>query len=100
MLNLSSETSDAWVEMAVANIDTILLDHAHCEEGGVDCSDLDIPLSRIQSVSPSSVRCRSGELEHFELVSTTFSVDKPSNGWHRVHTLKLLKIMRETEPTG
>ena len=32
MLNLSSEASDAWVEMAVHNIDTILLDHAHCEK--------------------------------------------------------------------
>src|SRR5689334_1174348 len=32
MLDLASETSDAWVRAAVADLDTILLDHAHCEK--------------------------------------------------------------------
>jgi tRNA-(ms[2]io[6]A)-hydroxylase len=32
MLNLAASTSPTWVERALANLDEILLDHAHCEK--------------------------------------------------------------------
>jgi len=32
MLNLASETGAAWVERALADLDEVLLDHAHCEK--------------------------------------------------------------------
>ncbi|HZR82328.1 MAG TPA: tRNA-(ms[2]io[6]A)-hydroxylase [Candidatus Binatia bacterium] len=32
MLSLASETGTAWLERALANVDEILVDHAHCEK--------------------------------------------------------------------
>ncbi len=32
MLNLASSTAPAWLERALANLDEILVDHAHCEK--------------------------------------------------------------------
>ena len=32
MLDLASATDPAWIERALADLDVILLDHAHCEK--------------------------------------------------------------------
>ena len=32
MLHLKVDTSVNWVDQAVSNMDTVLLDHAHCEK--------------------------------------------------------------------
>jgi len=32
VLNLAAETDPAWVDRALANLDDVLLDHAHCEK--------------------------------------------------------------------
>lgn len=69
MLRLSSDSSAAWLDRALANMDTILLDHAHCEKKAAstgmnlifryaDKPWLLLPLSELARE----------ELEHFERV--------------------------------
>lgn len=69
MLHLASATDPEWVGRAVAGIDLLLLDHAHCEKKAaatavnlifryVERTELALPLSRIARE----------ELEHFERV--------------------------------
>jgi tRNA-(ms[2]io[6]A)-hydroxylase len=69
MLNLASETDPGWADRAAAAVETILLDHAHCEKKAastamslvfryVERPELTLPLSRIARE----------ELEHFETV--------------------------------
>ena len=74
MLRLSSPTRTDWLPEAVANIDTILLDHAHCEKKAASTAmnlifryqyrpDLMLPLSELARE----------ELRHFELMLRTLS---------------------------
>lgn len=69
MLRLSSESSQAWLRRALSDMDTILLDHAHCEKKAAstalglifryqDEASLMLPLSALARE----------ELEHFERV--------------------------------
>ncbi|MHC4924560.1 MAG: MiaE family protein [Planctomycetota bacterium] len=69
MLHLQSETDPTWAERAVENIDTVLLDHAHCEKKAASTAigfvfrypehpQIAVPLSELARE----------ELEHFELV--------------------------------
>ena len=69
MLRLATESSPAWLERALSGVDTILLDHAHCEKKAAstalnlifrygDEAALMIPLSELARE----------ELEHFERV--------------------------------
>ena len=69
MLRLRSESSAAWLERALASMDTVLLDHAHCEKKAAstainlifrypDRAELMVPLSQLARE----------ELEHFERV--------------------------------
>ncbi len=101
MLNLSTETSAAWVDMAVENIDTILLDHAHCEKKAASTA-----LTLIfrypeyaQFLRPLSEVARE-ELEHFELVLD--HIEARGGRFERLapspYAGKLLKVMREKEP--
>ena len=69
MLRLQSATSPAWVDHALANLDVLLLDHAHCEKKAASTA-----LSLIFRypehsclLTPLSELARE-ELEHFELV--------------------------------
>ena len=69
MLHLKSSSSSAWLDRAVAQIDDVLVDHAHCERKAAAMalqlvgrypshSKLTVPLSELARE----------ELEHFELV--------------------------------
>jgi len=67
---LKQPTSDAWVQMAIAHLDTLLLDHSHCE-----CKAASVALNLIFRY-PSSTRLvraltaiAQEELEHFEQVN-------------------------------
>jgi tRNA-(ms[2]io[6]A)-hydroxylase len=69
MLHLAGETDADWGHWAVENMDTILLDHAHCEKKAASTA-----LSMLfrypeypQLMVPMSALARE-ELEHFELV--------------------------------
>ena len=67
---LQQPTSTAWVEQAIAHLDTVLLDHSHCE-----CKAAGVALNLIfrYPSSPQLVRTLTAiaqeELEHFEQVN-------------------------------
>ena len=69
MLRLRTETSEAWVQQATAEIEALLLDHAHCEKKAASTA---INLifrypERGALLRPLSALARE-ELAHFELV--------------------------------
>jgi tRNA 2-(methylsulfanyl)-N6-isopentenyladenosine37 hydroxylase len=67
---LKSPTSIEWVEQAIANMDTILLDHSHCERkaAGVAVNLMFRYPSYSKLVRQLTAIARE-ELEHFELVN-------------------------------
>ncbi|WP_026100262.1 tRNA-(ms[2]io[6]A)-hydroxylase [Fortiea contorta] len=67
---LKQPTSSAWVEQAIANLDTILLDHSHCERkaAGVALNFMFRYPSNTKMVRELTAIARE-ELEHFELVN-------------------------------
>ncbi len=67
---LHQSTSPAWVEQAIANLDTILLDHSHCERkaAGVALNLMFRYPSRTKLVRTLTAIARE-ELEHFDLVN-------------------------------
>ncbi|MEB3214121.1 MAG: tRNA-(ms[2]io[6]A)-hydroxylase [Leptolyngbyaceae bacterium] len=67
---LNQPTSHAWVEMAIANLDTILLDHSHCERkaAGVALNLLCRYPSNTALVHKLTAIAQE-ELEHFEQVN-------------------------------
>ena len=71
MLRLSSESTSAWLGRALSDMDTILLDHAHCEKKAASTA-LSL-IFRYQDEAalmlPLSALARE-ELEHFERVIT------------------------------
>ena len=67
---LKTPTSEAWVEQALANLDTVLLDHSHCERKAAGVA------LNLMCRYPSSTRLvrtltaiAQEELSHFELVN-------------------------------
>lgn len=67
---LKKPTSKNWVNQAIANLDTILLDHSHCERkaAGVALNLMFRYPSNTQLVRMlTAIACE--ELEHFELVN-------------------------------
>ncbi|MCA9715658.1 MAG: tRNA-(ms[2]io[6]A)-hydroxylase [Myxococcales bacterium] len=101
MLNLASSTEPAWGRWAAANIDEVLLDHAHCEKKAASTAvslifryperpSLMIPLSRLARE----------ELAHFEQVigllrarGREFCRQRPSP-----YAARLLEAARSEEP--
>jgi tRNA-(ms[2]io[6]A)-hydroxylase len=67
---LKQPTSLAWVELAIANLDTVLLDHSHCERkaAGVALNLMFRYPSNTQLVRQLTAIARE-ELEHFEQVN-------------------------------
>ncbi len=67
---LKQPTSKNWVDQAIANLDTILLDHSHCERkaAGVALNLMFRYPSNTQLVRMLTAIARE-ELEHFELVN-------------------------------
>ena len=67
---LKQPTSEEWVEQAIANLNTILLDHSHCERkaAGVALNLMFRYPSNAKLVRMLTAIARE-ELEHFELVN-------------------------------
>ena len=67
---LQQPTSDEWIDQALANLDTILLDHSHCERkaAGVALNLMFRYPSSTRLVRQLTAIARE-ELEHFELVN-------------------------------
>ncbi|MCA9537976.1 MAG: tRNA-(ms[2]io[6]A)-hydroxylase [Myxococcales bacterium] len=69
MLRLKSKTAPEWVDRALADVDTLLLDHAHCEKKAASTA-LGLIFrypDHAALLRPLSALARE-ELEHFELV--------------------------------
>lgn len=68
---LKQPTSDAWVKQAIANFDTILLDHSHCERkaAGVAINLMFRYPSSVKLVKQLTAIAKE-ELEHFEQVNS------------------------------
>ncbi|MCB9673890.1 MAG: tRNA-(ms[2]io[6]A)-hydroxylase [Alphaproteobacteria bacterium] len=69
MLNLASETAPGWVDRIWPHIDTLLVDHAHCEKKAAGSAvNLMFRYPHIDAIlNPLSAIARE-ELEHFDLV--------------------------------
>lgn len=67
---LQSATSEAWIEQAIANLDTILLDHSHCER---KAAGIALKFMFQYPAKEKLVRALTAiaqeELEHFEQVN-------------------------------
>ena len=101
MLHLASTSSRAWLERAIAGIDEVLVDHAHCERKAA-ATALQLVTrypDRTALVVPLSELARE-ELEHFELVVSVirarggaFSGMKASP-----YASELMRVIRRQEP--
>ena len=101
MLHLQSSTSSAWVEQAVANIDTVLLDHAHCEKkAAAPAINLIFRYPHYTEILRPLSELAREELEHFELVLD--HLDERNKTFQRLapsaYAGQLLKQIRQTEP--
>lgn len=101
MLHLASRTDPAWVERMLADLDTVLIDHAHCEKKAASTAiglifryagypSLMVPLSRLARE----------ELAHFEEVlrhirrrGAEYTRLEPSP-----YASRLMEIVRRQEP--
>jgi len=101
MLNLASQTDPAWVERALADLDVILLDHAHCEKKAASTA---INLifrhgDRAELMRPLSELARE-ELEHFELMIDV--LEKRGTPIRRLtpspYAARLMEAVRSEEP--
>lgn len=101
MLRLASATPPTWAAAAIAHMDEVLLDHAHCEKKAASTAiNLIFRYPEYpQLVTPLSALARE-ELEHFERVvelmrsrSLEFKRQRPSP-----YAGRLLEIVRKEEP--
>ena len=69
MLNLAAPTRDGWVHEATADLETLLLDHAHCEKKAAGTAlNLMFRYSDLPFLQRPLSELAREELEHFELV--------------------------------
>lgn len=101
MLHLASKTDPAWSRFAVAHLDEVLLDHAHCEKKAASTA---INLifrytDRAELMEPLSALARE-ELEHFEQVIA--QLRRRGVAWSRqfpsAYAAELMKGITREEP--
>ena len=69
MLNLATSTAPEWVDRALANLDEILLDHAHCEKKAASTAvSLLFRYPGHAALLPALAALAREELVHFEAV--------------------------------
>lgn len=101
MLRLQSNTSPQWIAQAVTQIDTLLIDHAHCEKKAASTA-LNLIFrypEHSELLRPLSELARE-ELEHFELM---LGVIRARGGEYRrlkpsAYAGKLMSETRRDEP--
>jgi tRNA-(ms[2]io[6]A)-hydroxylase len=101
LLNLVSTTDGAWLERALAHLDEILLDHAHCEKKAASTAvSLLFKYPQHAELLPVLSRLAREELAHFEEVlghlaarGVPFRHQMPSP-----YASALMKAVRPTEP--
>jgi tRNA-(ms[2]io[6]A)-hydroxylase len=95
VLNLAAETDPSWVERALAHVDEILLDHAHCEKKAAGAAvNLLFRYPHLPSLQAPLARLAREELEHFEAVlerlaarGIAFARQRPGPYGGRLHAL-------------
>lgn len=101
MLSLKTSTSPRWLEIVEANLDEVLLDHAHCEKkaAGTAMNLIFAYVERVELVKALSAIVME-ELDHFKLVidllderGVRFRRLKPSN-----YGGQLAQLVRTQEP--
>jgi tRNA 2-(methylsulfanyl)-N6-isopentenyladenosine37 hydroxylase len=101
MLNLASTTDPRWLDRALAHMDEILVDHAHCEKKAASTAvSLLFRYADRTALLPPLSRLAREELAHFEEVlghlsarGIAFGHQKPSP-----YAGELLAAVRPTEP--
>src|SRR5262245_26962752 len=69
MLCLTRPTSERWVEVALGNLDAVLVDHAHCEmKAASNALSLAVRASQTPGVVAELVSLAEEELSHFRRV--------------------------------
>jgi tRNA 2-(methylsulfanyl)-N6-isopentenyladenosine37 hydroxylase len=69
MLCLTRPTSEGWVEIALENLDSVLVDHAHCEmKAASNALSLAVRASQTPGVVAELVSLAEEELKHFRRV--------------------------------
>jgi len=101
VLRLASATDDAWVGRALAHLDEILVDHAHCEKKAASTAvSLLFRYPEHEALLAPLARLAREELRHFEVVlghlaarGVRFRHQMPSP-----YAERLLRAIRRTEP--
>jgi tRNA-(ms[2]io[6]A)-hydroxylase len=101
MLNLQSATSDRWLHQVEANLEELLIDHAHCERKAAACAlaligyyveDLELAREMTEIIRE--------ELEHYQLVIDLLK--RRGMKFRRIHPStygnKLHDLIRRQEP--
>lgn len=101
MLRLKSETDPRWADRALAALDDLLVDHAHCEKKAASMA-LTLMFrypERAELLRPLSALARE-EMEHFEQVLD--HIEARGQRFRKIGTggyaARLLKIVRTREP--
>jgi tRNA-(ms[2]io[6]A)-hydroxylase len=69
MLGLQCETDDAWVEAALADVDALLIDHAHCEmKAASNAMSLAVRYGDRPALVAAMIALAEEELSHLRLV--------------------------------
>jgi tRNA 2-(methylsulfanyl)-N6-isopentenyladenosine37 hydroxylase len=101
MLSLASATDRAWVERAVANLDEVLIDHAHCEKKAASTAlSLLFKYPERQAMLAPLARLAREELTHFEEVLSHLAA-RGTGFRHQVpspYAARLLAAVRPTQP--
>ncbi len=101
MLSLKSQTADAWLAQVDTDLDTVLIDHAHCEKKAAGTAmGLLVAYVEHEELCREMTQIVQEELEHFQLVrdllrerGVPFRRIKPSSYGRRLH-----ELIRRDEP--
>ncbi len=93
MLSLKSETGQAWLEQVDSDLDSVLIDHAHCEKKAAGTAmNLIVAYVENEQLCRDMTEIVNEELEHFHLVldllkqrGIRFCRLKPSSYGKRLH---------------
>jgi tRNA-(ms[2]io[6]A)-hydroxylase len=106
MLCLTQPTSARWVETALAHLDAVLVDHAHCEmKAASNALSLAVRASRTPEVVAHLVSLAEEELSHFrrvfgELDRRGIPLGPPPLDAYAAELRKLVRAERRGTPSG
>jgi tRNA-(ms[2]io[6]A)-hydroxylase len=93
MLSLKSQTSPAWLKQVDQDLESVLIDHAHCEKKAAGTAmNLIVAYVENESLCDEMAEIVNEELEHFQMVrkilkdrGIAFRRHKPSSYGRRLH---------------